>query len=101
MRPDAALTGVLLSEKVFMLMDLLILSEDREGGEGLRLSSCSWCRSWRCRYSRHARWMLGRAPSTALGGTQQQDQFKIHILNPRGGFGGCISVHFVFIFGKL
>lgn len=60
--PKAVLTGVLLSEKVFMLMELLILSEDREGGEGLRLPSCSW----RCRYCRHARWMLGRQQSTQL-----------------------------------
>lgn len=53
--PKAVLTGVLLSEKVFMLMELLILSEDREGGEGLRLPSCSGRRSWRRRYCRHAR----------------------------------------------
>jgi len=59
---------VLLSEKVFMLMDLLSLSEERDGGEGLRLSSCSWCcRSWRCRYSRHARWILRQTPRQSIG----------------------------------
>ena len=54
MKRRHALTGVLLSEKVFMLTELLSLSEDTEGGDGLLFSTGS-CR---CRYSRHARWML-------------------------------------------
>lgn len=45
-----ALTGVLLSEKVFMLTELLSFSEDTEGGDGLLFSRGS-CR---CRYSRQA-----------------------------------------------
>lgn len=52
------LTGVLPSDRVVMLIDMLILSQDeeeREGGEGLLFStSCLW------RKSRHARWMLPR-----------------------------------------
>lgn len=50
-----SLTGVLPSDRVIMLMDVLILSEEeeREGGEGLLFStSCLW------RKSRQARWML-------------------------------------------
>lgn len=55
-RGRTRLTGVLPSDRVVMLIDMLILSQDeeeREGGEGLRFStSCLW------RKSRHARWML-------------------------------------------
>lgn len=55
-RQRPGLTGVLPSERVAMLMDVLILSEEeeeREGGEGLLFSaSCLW------RKSRQARWML-------------------------------------------
>lgn len=50
------LTGVLPSDRVVMLIDMLIFSEEeeREGGEGLLFStSCLW------RKSRHARWILG------------------------------------------
>lgn len=49
------LTGVLPSDRVVMLIDMLIFSdeEEREGGEGLLFSnSCLW------RKSRHARWIL-------------------------------------------
>lgn len=45
------LTGVLLSEKVFMLTELLSLSEETEGGDGLLFSRGSCL----CKYSRHAR----------------------------------------------
>lgn len=83
MSPISALTGVLLSEKVFMLMDLLILSEERDGGEGLRLSSCSWAgRSWRCWYSRHARWILRQIPRQGVeGGCSNKKDLKIYILD--------------------
>lgn len=53
---QAWLTGVLPSDRVVMLSDILILSEEeeeREGGEGLLFStSCLW------RKSRQARWIL-------------------------------------------
>lgn len=53
---QAWLTGVLPSDRVVMLIDILILSEEeeeREGGEGLLFStSCLW------RKSRQARWIL-------------------------------------------
>lgn len=55
-RGRTTLTGVLPSDRVVMLMDVLILSQDeeeREGGEGLLFST-----SCLCRKSRHARWML-------------------------------------------
>ncbi len=48
------LTGVLPSDRVVMLMDALILSEDREGGEGLLFSRISCV----CRKSRQSCWML-------------------------------------------
>lgn len=50
----AWLTGVLPSDRVNMLIDMLILSEEeRDGGEGLLFST-----SCRCRKSRQARWIL-------------------------------------------
>ena len=53
-REHVWLTGVLPSDRVVMLIDMLILSEEeREGGEGLLFSaSCLW------RKSRQARWIL-------------------------------------------
>lgn len=98
MGPNAVLTGVLLSEKVFMLMDLLILSEERDGGEGLRLSSCSWCgRSWRWRYSRHARWMLPQTPRHRVGAEcSSKNDLKYIFLSEEVGCGGFLFFFFFF-----
>lgn len=54
---------MLLSEKVFMLTELLSLSEETEGGDGLRFSRGSCL----CKYSRHARWMLQKNPAICHG----------------------------------
>lgn len=48
---EETLTGVLLSEKVFMLTEVLSLSDETEGGDGLLFSRGSCL----CKYSRHAR----------------------------------------------
>lgn len=67
----AGLTGVLPSDRVAMLMDVLILSEDREGGEGLLFSRISCV----CRKSCQSCWIL-----TTCARVRYLHDNKIHII---------------------
>lgn len=71
----AGLTGVLPSDRVAMLMDVLILSEDREGGEGLLFSRISCV----CRKSCQSCWILRVDMRKSELFTRVNDN-KIHII---------------------